>query len=145
MLCRLIRTPATRAASLICWALVSLGSFYPRHASAYPADSLRRHEEGLCIVKITVTAEGNIEDPTITYSTGFPSLDDACLRGVRGNHMRPAVRDGKPISLTVELPINWRIETPGYVPIRRDPQHPPRTGTAYYPAAAAQLHAQLAS
>jgi len=139
MLYRLIRTPATGASALIFWVLVSLGDFYPRHVSAYPAEALRRHEEGLCIVKITVTAEGNIEDPTITYSTGFPSLDDACLRGVRGNHMRPAVRDGRPITLTAKLPINWRINTPGYVPIRRDPQHPPRIGTAYYPAAAAQL------
>jgi outer membrane biosynthesis protein TonB len=45
---------------------LSLGQDY------YPPESRRRHEEGVCVVKITVTAQGDIEDPTLTLSTGTP-------------------------------------------------------------------------
>jgi outer membrane biosynthesis protein TonB len=39
-------------------------------------------------VKITVTAEGNIEDPTLTLSTAYPRLDRACLAGIRSHVAR---------------------------------------------------------
>jgi len=45
----------------------------------YPAESKRRHEEGVCKVQLTVTADGAIRDVNLTKSTGFPRLDQACL------------------------------------------------------------------
>ena len=106
----------------------------------YPAESRRRHEEGVCVVKITVTAEGDIEDPTLTLSTGFPRLDDACLAGFRGQHMKPAMRDGKPATVTAEIPVVWKLNSPGRVPIKVDPKNLPRIGRNYYPIESVRLH-----
>jgi TonB family protein len=63
------------------------------------------------VVKITVTAQGDIEDPTLTLSTGYPALDEACLAGFRGQHMKPAIRDGKPATITAEMPVVWKLSS----------------------------------
>jgi protein TonB len=78
----------------------------------YPAESRLLGEQGTCRVKITVTAEGEIRDVTLTKSTGYPRLDQACVDGFRGNHMLPATRNGKPVTTTKEVPINWTLTAP---------------------------------
>jgi TonB family protein len=78
----------------------------------YPPESRRLGEQGTCLVKITVTAEGEIRDVTLTKSTGYPRLDQACVDGFKGAHMRPAIRDGKAVTLTKEIPINWTLNMP---------------------------------
>jgi TonB family protein len=59
-----------------------------------------------------VAADGRITAASLQASSGFPLLDDACLRAVRGQHMLPATQDGKPIESTVSLPIVWRLSGP---------------------------------
>jgi TonB family protein len=63
-------------------------------------------------VKITVTAQGEIRDVTLTKSTGYARLDQACVDEFKGAHMRPAIRDGKAVSLTKEIPINSTLNKP---------------------------------
>jgi protein TonB len=75
----------------------------------YPDASRRAGEEGRCIVTMTVAADGRITSESIQTSSGFPRLDDACLKGVHGQHMRPATEDGKPIEKTVNIPIVWKL------------------------------------
>jgi protein TonB len=84
---------------------------HPIHLGAqyYPPESRRLGEQGTCLVKITVTAEGEIRDVTLTKSTGYPRLDQACVDGFKGAHMRPAIRDGKAITLTKEIPVKWTL------------------------------------
>lgn len=78
----------------------------------YPPESRRLGEQGTCLVKITVTTEGEIRDVTLTKSTGYPRLDQACVDGFKGAHMRPAIRDGKPVTLTKEIPVKWTLNEP---------------------------------
>jgi protein TonB len=75
----------------------------------YPDASVRANEEGRCIVTITVATDGRISNETIQTSSGFPHLDDACLKAVHGQRMIPATEDGKPIQTTVSLPIVWKL------------------------------------
>ena len=42
-------------------------------------------------------------------ASGFPRLDEACLKGVQGQRMKPATEDGKPIEKTARLPIVWKL------------------------------------
>jgi TonB family protein len=112
---------------------LSLGQDY------YPPESRRRHEEGVCVVKITVAAQGDIEDPTLTLSTGYPALDEACLAGFRGQHMKPAIRDGKPATITAEMPVVWKLSSPNELPIRIDTTNPPRIGRKNYPPESVRL------
>jgi periplasmic protein TonB len=75
----------------------------------YPDASKRANEEGRCIVQVTVSADGRITGESIQTSSGFPRLDDACLKGVHGLRMLPATEDGKPVDTTASLPIVWKL------------------------------------
>ncbi|HTV95299.1 MAG TPA: energy transducer TonB [Steroidobacteraceae bacterium] len=86
----------------------------PRHPlkigeDYYPDASKRAGEEGRCVVTITVSADGRISNESIAQSSGFPRLDEACLKAVRGQRMKPATEDGKPIDTTAQLPIVWKL------------------------------------
>ncbi len=75
----------------------------------YPDASKRANEEGRCIVTVTVSADGKITNEAIQTSSGFPRLDEACLKGVHGQRMIPATENGKPVEKTVALPIVWKL------------------------------------
>lgn len=75
----------------------------------YPDASKRANEEGRCIVTVTVAVDGRITSEAIQTSSGFPRLDEACLKGVHGQRLLPATEDGKPIEKTVSLPIVWKL------------------------------------
>jgi protein TonB len=75
----------------------------------YPDASKRAGEEGVCVVTVTVSADGRITEEKIQQSSGFPRLDEACLKGVHGQHMKPATEDGKPVETTASLPIRWKL------------------------------------
>jgi protein TonB len=75
----------------------------------YPDASKRANEEGRCIVEVTVSADGRITAEKIQTSSGFPRLDEACLKGVHGQRVMPALEDGKPVEKTVSIPIVWKL------------------------------------
>jgi protein TonB len=75
----------------------------------YPDASKRANEEGRCIVSVTVAIDGKITNETIQTSSGFPRLDEACLKGVHGQRLVPATEGGKPVEKTVSLPIVWKL------------------------------------
>jgi periplasmic protein TonB len=75
----------------------------------YPDASKRAGEEGRCIVTITVAADGRITAAAIQTSSGFPRLDEACLKAVKDQRVKPATEDGKPVELTIGLPIVWKL------------------------------------
>jgi periplasmic protein TonB len=75
----------------------------------YPDASKRANEEGRCTVQVTVAADGRITNESIQQSSGFPRLDEACLKGVHGQKVIPATEDGKPVEKTVSIPIVWKL------------------------------------
>jgi protein TonB len=75
----------------------------------YPDASKRAGEEGRCIVTITVAADGRITNAAIQQSSGFPRLDEACIKGVKDQRVKPATEDGKPVETTIGLPIVWKL------------------------------------
>ena len=77
----------------------------------YPPESKLLHEEGVCRVKMTVTADGNVRDISLTQSTGYPRLDQACLMAFSRGGFLPATMDGKPVTTTLEIPITWKLAT----------------------------------
>ncbi len=88
----------------------------PRHPlkigeDYYPDASKRNNEEGTCRVQLHVGADGRIGDASIQQTSGFPRLDEACLKAVKGQRMLPATEDGKPIDTVAVLPITWKLRT----------------------------------
>jgi len=75
----------------------------------YPDASKRANEEGSCILLMKVAASGQILDATVQTSSGFPRLDDACLKGVKGQKMMPAMEDGRAVEGTFPFKITWKL------------------------------------
>jgi TonB family protein len=88
-------------------------AYPPRIGEAYyPKDSKRRREEGVCIVNVTVDADGNVKNATLTSSSGHSSLDKACLRALNPGKMIPATENGKPIAVSQDITIHWLLDKP---------------------------------
>jgi periplasmic protein TonB len=75
----------------------------------YPDAAKRAHEEGRCIVLITVSVEGRITAAYLQTSGGYPRLDQACLKAVADQRMLPATENGRPIEKTLSIPIVWKL------------------------------------
>jgi protein TonB len=76
----------------------------------YPDASKRANEEGRCILLLRVAADGRVLDATVQTSSGFPRLDEASLKGVKGQKMIPAMIDGKGVEGTFPFAIVWRLK-----------------------------------
>jgi len=60
-------------------------------------------------VQMTVSVDGRIAAEQLQQSSGFPRLDDACLKAVHGQRMLPATENGKPVEKMVSIPIVWKL------------------------------------
>jgi protein TonB len=58
---------------------------------------------------MTVAADGRVATETLQQSSGFPRLDEACLKAVHGQRMLPATEEGKPVEKQVSIPIVWKL------------------------------------
>jgi TonB family protein len=80
----------------------------------YPKASRLAHEEGACVVHLTVYVDGTAHDPWIERSSGYPRLDQACLDVITGlAHVPifiPATKNGRPVQATTTVPINWALD-----------------------------------
>jgi len=75
----------------------------------YPEQSLLLGEEGICVVRVEVDAEGFVRATQLVFSSGFDSLDAACLSGFAGGQFRPAKKNGKAVTTWINVPIAWNI------------------------------------
>ena len=79
----------------------------PTNGAVAPTDASTGKPD--CMRLTTVSADGKITNESIQTSSGFPRLDDACLKGVHGQRMMPATENGKPVEKTVSIPIVWKL------------------------------------
>jgi protein TonB len=79
----------------------------------YPPQSKRAGEEGLCVLTITVTESGRVENVVLKQSSGFPRLDEAAIKHLQrqGWKFKPAMENGKPIASILDVPVRWKITT----------------------------------
>ncbi len=75
----------------------------------YPRGCRLRREEGVVTVSIAVTAEGRVESVQVVQSSGFRELDEAAVAAARRAAFAPAVREGRAVSGTVQVPIVFRL------------------------------------
>ena len=74
---------------------------------AYPFSAKRDRIEGRVIIEIEVTAEGAVGYVGVVES--FPEgVFDACaMLAAKGYRFRPGMKDGKPVSTFVKMPISF--------------------------------------
>ncbi|HXB60510.1 MAG TPA: energy transducer TonB [Candidatus Acidoferrales bacterium] len=81
-------------------------------APVYPAAARRRHEEGLVILTVNVTADGHAAKVSIKKSSGFKLLDDAAAEAVENWEFEPARLGPVSLESDVEVPIRFELTQP---------------------------------
>jgi protein TonB len=76
----------------------------------YPTISQRMSEEGVVLVRATITPYGTIGDVVVQTSSGFPRLDDAAIKAVREWRFAPAMRGSQAIAGTVIVPVRFSLK-----------------------------------
>jgi protein TonB len=76
----------------------------------YPDASKRANEEGKCLVKVTIGTDGKTSDPAIETGTGFPRLDEACLKLTKAFRFVPATENGKPVAIQTVVPFVFKFK-----------------------------------
>ncbi len=76
---------------------------------AYPARALRSGVEGSVTARLQVDANGRVSDAEIVNRTGARDrdLDRAVLTTVRDWRFEPAMRNGRAVATTVQLPVDF--------------------------------------
>jgi protein TonB len=82
--------------------------FTPR--PGYPAVAIRRGYEGSVLLNAYVLPNGEVEEVTISKSSGHKVLDNAALKAVKKWKFVPAQRGFKAVSSWVKVPIEFRLE-----------------------------------
>jgi TonB family protein len=67
-------------------------------------------DESKCLVLIWVRFTGQIQAAQIVKSSGSWRLDEACIKAVLNQSMKPGSRDGILVDTWVTLPIVWKLK-----------------------------------
>jgi protein TonB len=76
----------------------------------YPSLSRIKEEEGVVLVRITITARGTVSDVHVEKSSGFARLDEAALASVRNWRFVPAKRGDEAIATSVLVPVRFELK-----------------------------------
>jgi protein TonB len=75
----------------------------------YPELARRRHQAGLVLLAVKVTAEGRAERVEIKKSSGFSLLDDAAIEAVRDWEFQPARIGSLALESEIEVPVRFEL------------------------------------
>jgi protein TonB len=76
----------------------------------YPAAAFRAGEEGTVMVRADIDANGNPTNVEVAKRSGSRDLDRAARDAVRKWRFEPAIKDGKPVAATVQVPVEFTLE-----------------------------------
>lgn len=79
-------------------------------APAYPAEALKQGLGGNVVLVVDVAADGRVTRAVVDRSEPAGVFDVAALESVKGWVFKPAMRDGKPVSSQVRVPISFDPE-----------------------------------
>ncbi len=87
------------------------GGYLNNPKPKYPELSRELGEEGRVGLTVTVEPNGSPSSVSVSRSSGYPRLDKAAERAVRGYRFKPATRDGTPIRSTYTFSIDFRLDS----------------------------------
>lgn len=76
----------------------------------YPAEAVRRSEQGAVVLAIHVASDGLPLAVDIAQSSGYALLDNAARDAVLKWHFLPAVRDGQPVPFDMALRVVFHLD-----------------------------------
>lgn len=76
---------------------------------AYPDLARKRGQEGTARVRCMVSPQGVVTDASLAQSSGHKLLDEAAVKAAKKWKFRPAMNDGKAVTGTVVVPVEFRL------------------------------------
>lgn len=80
-----------------------------RPVPVYPASARRLRESGTVLVKVWLSAQGEVEDAQIVESSGYVRLDQAALATVNRWHCNAPSRNGQPVTAVALQPFHFDL------------------------------------
>ena len=77
---------------------------------AYPPEAFRAGEEGRVLVRAEIDASGMPSQVEVANGSGSRELDRAAVEAVSKWRFEPAVRDGKRVASTVQVPVDFKLD-----------------------------------
>jgi TonB family protein len=74
----------------------------------YASEARKRHIEGRCVLWLIVGADGLPRDIRIARSLGY-GLDEEAVKAVRRWRFQPSTLDGHPVSVQINVEVNFRL------------------------------------
>ena len=83
-----------------------------RHPPRYPIEAIKKHEQGMVLLDITVDATGRATNVAVDPhgTTAAPVLQAAASKAAEGWKFAPGRKDGKPMGGVVRVPVNFSLE-----------------------------------
>ena len=78
-------------------------------ADYYPSVSREAKQKGDCVVHFLVSEMGKTNDFSLAQSTGFASLDQACVKAMQHAHFQPARKSYVPYAKWMDVKMNWTL------------------------------------
>jgi TonB family protein len=78
-------------------------------APYYPEVAIAARAHGICKLHVTISEAGVVDILEITQSTGSIDLDQACLDAIYAAPFIPARREGKFVSGSTDVVLDWRL------------------------------------
>ncbi len=76
----------------------------------YPVTARRRGWEGKVLLRVEVSASGNVRNVVIEKSSGYTCLDEAAQQAVYRWRFKPALQNGRPVPAQVKVPIHFNLK-----------------------------------
>ena len=76
----------------------------------YPPEAFRAGEEGIVLVRAEIDASGMPSQVEVANGSGSRELDRAAVEAVRKWRFEPAVRNGKRVASTVQVPVDFKLD-----------------------------------
>lgn len=77
----------------------------------YPEFASRKGIEGLVVLSLKVSEKGEVEDISVAKSTGSASLDAQAVVAAQELRFKPALKDGKAVTASVQLPVQFKLDS----------------------------------
>lgn len=75
----------------------------------YPAAAREAGRQGKVRVRVLISERGEVLDTRVATGSGFASLDEAALAGLRHWRFQPARRDGRAVAAWVVVPVLYNL------------------------------------
>lgn len=76
----------------------------------YPEMSKRRGEQGRVMLRVLISARGQVASVTVQRSSGYQRLDEAAIQATHRARFRPYVEDGIARQALVEIPFDFVLQ-----------------------------------